>query len=91
MIPETIMFGAKGFRAREAAANYKRRERRLVTDEVRAARFAALYGTETQEVETPKPVPKVEETKVEATSADEAKAKADEKSTKEKKPAKGKA
>jgi hypothetical protein len=41
---ETIMIGAKGFRAREAAANYKRRDRRLVSDEVRAARTAALPG-----------------------------------------------
>ncbi|WP_029083413.1 hypothetical protein [Bradyrhizobium sp. th.b2] len=38
------MFGAKGFRAREATANYKRRTRRLVTDEVRAIRFANLHG-----------------------------------------------
>jgi hypothetical protein len=41
---EIIMIGTKGFRAREAAANYKRRERRLVSDEVRAARFANLHG-----------------------------------------------
>jgi hypothetical protein len=41
---ETIMIGAKGFRAREAAANYKRRQRRLVSDEVRAARAATLPG-----------------------------------------------
>jgi predicted regulator of Ras-like GTPase activity (Roadblock/LC7/MglB family) len=40
------MIGTKGFRAREAAANYKRRERRLVSDEVRAARFANLHGNE---------------------------------------------
>ncbi|MEY9575880.1 flagellar biosynthesis/type III secretory pathway protein FliH [Bradyrhizobium diazoefficiens] len=38
------MIGAKGFRAREAAANYKRRDRRLVSDEVRAARAAQLPG-----------------------------------------------
>lgn len=38
------MIGAQGFRAREAAANYKRRERRLVSDEVRAVRFANLHG-----------------------------------------------
>jgi hypothetical protein len=38
------MIGAKGFRAREAAANYKRRDRRLVSDEVRAARTAQLPG-----------------------------------------------
>lgn len=44
MTLETIMIGAKGFRAREAAANYKRRDRRLVSDEVRAARTAALPG-----------------------------------------------
>jgi hypothetical protein len=38
------MIGTQGFRAREAAANYKRRERRLVSDEVRAVRFANLHG-----------------------------------------------
>jgi hypothetical protein len=38
------MIGAKGFRAREAAANYKRRQRRLVSDDVRLARFANLHG-----------------------------------------------
>ncbi|WP_424578978.1 hypothetical protein [Bradyrhizobium sp. USDA 241] len=38
------MIGAKGFRAREAAANYKRRDRRLVSDEVRAVRAAQLPG-----------------------------------------------
>jgi len=43
---ETFMIGAKGFRAREATANYKRRERRLVSDEVRAARFANLFGND---------------------------------------------
>jgi RNA-splicing ligase RtcB len=42
--PETIMIGTKGFRAREAAANYKRRERRLVSEEIRAVRFANLHG-----------------------------------------------
>lgn len=38
------MIGAKGFRAREAAANYKRRDRRLASEEVRAARAAQLPG-----------------------------------------------
>ncbi|MCA1379396.1 hypothetical protein I6F34_00980 [Bradyrhizobium sp. BRP05] len=38
------MQGAKGFRAREAAANYKRRDRRLVSEEVRAIRAANLSG-----------------------------------------------
>src|SRR5262245_9235164 len=38
------MFGARGFRAREAAANYKRRERRLVSEEVRLARASNLPG-----------------------------------------------
>jgi len=41
---EKFMIGAKGFRAREATANYKRRERRLVSDAVRAVRFANLHG-----------------------------------------------
>jgi hypothetical protein len=40
------MIGSQGFRAREAAANYKRRQRKLVTDDVRAARFANLPGNE---------------------------------------------
>lgn len=44
MTLETIMIGAKGFRAREAAANYKRRDRRLASEEVRAARAAQLPG-----------------------------------------------
>lgn len=39
------MIGTKGFRAREAAANYKRRDRRLVSEEVRAIRAAKLPGT----------------------------------------------
>lgn len=38
------MIGAQGFRAREATANYKRRDRKLVSDEVRAIRFANLHG-----------------------------------------------
>jgi hypothetical protein len=38
------MFGSKGFRAKEATANYKRRIRKLQTDEVRAVRFANLHG-----------------------------------------------
>jgi hypothetical protein len=37
------MFGAKGFRARENAAKL-RNNRRLVSDEVRAARFAVLQA-----------------------------------------------
>ncbi|SDK40656.1 hypothetical protein [Bradyrhizobium ottawaense] len=39
------MNGAKGFRAREAAANYRYRDRRLVSNDVRAARAATLPGT----------------------------------------------
>lgn len=39
------MQGTKGFRARVAAANYKRRDRRLVSEEVRALRAAHLPGT----------------------------------------------
>jgi hypothetical protein len=62
---ETIMIGAKGFRAREATANYKRRVRRLVSDEVRASRFANLHGmVETKAVAPAKPEV-TEETKVE--------------------------
>ncbi|WP_316207400.1 hypothetical protein [Bradyrhizobium sp. SZCCHNR3118] len=38
------MIGAKGFRAREAVANYKRRVRKLVPDDVRAARAALMHG-----------------------------------------------
>jgi hypothetical protein len=65
---ETIMIGAKGFRAREATAHYKRRVRRLVSEEVRAARFANLHGiVETKAVGSAAPAkPEVtEETKVE--------------------------
>ena len=73
MTLETIMIGAKGFRAREATANYKRRVRRLVSDEVRAARFANLHGmvVETKSVESVAPAkPEVtEETKVEQAEA----------------------
>jgi hypothetical protein len=47
------MIGTQGFRAREAAANYKRRERRLVSDEVRAVRFANLHGNADASEATP--------------------------------------
>jgi hypothetical protein len=56
------MIGAKGFRAREAAANYKRRVHRLVPDEIRAARFANMHG---HVAETNEPAEPVEPVKVE--------------------------
>ncbi|GAA0005341.1 hypothetical protein [Bradyrhizobium elkanii] len=54
------MLGAKGFRTREATANYKRRIRKLVTDEVRAARFANLHGNAEASPEPVAPVEPVE-------------------------------
>ncbi|WFU52308.1 hypothetical protein QA639_21620 [Bradyrhizobium pachyrhizi] len=54
------MLGAKGFRTREATANYKRRIRKLVTDEVRAARFANLHGNADESTEPDAPVESVE-------------------------------
>ncbi|MGJ4953035.1 hypothetical protein [Bradyrhizobium sp. HKCCYLS20291] len=38
------MMGTTGFRAREAAANIRLRKQRIVSPEVRAARFANLHG-----------------------------------------------
>jgi hypothetical protein len=72
------MIGAQGFRAREAAANYKRRIRKLVPDEVRAARFANLHGLviETKAPAAPADVPvqpevaETEETQVEQEAAE---------------------
>ena len=80
------MIGAQGFRAREATANYKRRDRKLVTDEVRAIRFANLHGNaEKSEAPVDKPEAPVEtvtptqpepetteETQVEQDTADDA-------------------
>ncbi|BBB99784.1 MULTISPECIES: hypothetical protein [Bradyrhizobium] len=66
------MLGAKGFRTREATANYKRRIRKLVPDEVRAARFANLHGNDEPELETVEPEAEVEvtaETQPEQTEA----------------------
>lgn len=70
------MIGAKGFRAREATANYKRRIRKLASDEVRAARFANLHGnaepTPAVEPEAVEPAAEVEvtvETQPEQTEA----------------------
>lgn len=60
MTLETFMIGAKGFRAREATANYKRRERRLVSDEVRAARFANLFGNDVDDADEVEAVVAVE-------------------------------
>ena len=54
------MLGAKGFRTRKATANYKRRIRKLVTDEVRAARFANLHGNAEASPEPVAPVEPVE-------------------------------
>lgn len=77
------MLGAKGFRTREATANYKRRIRKLVPDEVRAARFANLHGNDEPELETVESEAEVEvtaETQPEQTEAqaDEAGENADE-------------
>ncbi|MCW2078011.1 UNVERIFIED_ORG: hypothetical protein M2193_000186 [Bradyrhizobium japonicum] len=77
------MLGAKGFRTREATANYKRRVRKLVPDDVRAARFANLHGNDEPELETVEPEAEVEvtaETQPEQTEApaDEASEAADE-------------
>ena len=70
MTLERIMIGTRGFRAREAAANYKRRERRLVSDDVRAVRFANLHGnadaSEVTPVEATEPVKPEPEVKPEA-------------------------
>jgi hypothetical protein len=64
------MIGTRGFRAREAAANYKRRERRLVSDDVRAIRFSNLHGnadaSEVTPVEATEPVEPEPEVKPEA-------------------------
>ncbi|UPT95394.1 hypothetical protein J4G48_0040270 [Bradyrhizobium barranii subsp. apii] len=69
------MIGAKGFRAREATANYKRRDRRLVSDEVRAARFAILFGNDVgddeDEVETVVAVEAEQDEKPAETQAEE--------------------
>jgi hypothetical protein len=54
------MIGAKGFRAREATANYKRRNRKLQTDEVRAARYANLHGNADESAPAAAPVEPVE-------------------------------
>ena len=59
------MIGAQGFRARAATANYKRRVRKLVPDEVRAARFANLHGLVVETPAPAQPEPEVtDETKV---------------------------
>ncbi|WP_316196577.1 hypothetical protein [Bradyrhizobium sp. SZCCHNS3053] len=80
------MFGAQGFRAREAAANYKRRERRLVPDEVRAIRFANLHGN----AEAPK-VEVADQVEPEVTAETQVEAQADQTEQAEKKAGKGKA
>ena len=81
MTLETIMIGTKGFRTREAAANYRNRNRRLVSEEVRAARFANLHGYVGQPAEQPvkadvettaEPTEQTEQALVEQTQAEQA-------------------
>lgn len=67
------MNGTKGFRTREAAANHRNRNRRLVSEDVRLARFANLHGNDEAPAEPVAPVePEIEVTPAEAPAVDEA-------------------